>query len=96
MVCLTFSHPDYTVGPGITPGLSHNLCMNYTPLRTRGLNKRIKYVERSSHRRSGIAPCPEGLYRQVCHKYTGKCKGKKVLREGIVNLFVKMKDTGEL
>jgi len=63
LVCLTFSHPDYTVGPGIAPGLSHNLCINYTALWTRGLDKRFISVERSSHRRSGIAPCPEGLYR---------------------------------
>jgi len=26
------------------------------------------------HRRSGIAPCPEGLYERVCHKTSPFCK----------------------
>ncbi len=49
---MTFSHPDYTVGPGVAPDLPGRACS-----RARGL-----------YRRSGIAgadptgsPCPEGL-----------------------------------
>src|SRR5579872_4212361 len=90
-VCLTFSHPDYTVGSGITPDLSHNRRISYTPLWTRGLNERIKSVERSSHRRSGIAPCPEGLCLLVCHKNARECKRKKMCRKAISGILKKIR-----
>ncbi len=53
---LTFSHPDYTVGPGISPGHALARLPNANSICARGL-----------YRRSGIkvefhlSPCPEGL-----------------------------------
>jgi len=63
---VTFSHPDYTVGPGIAPDLStHHLIKVVS-------NSRARHVYRVPipYRRSGIAPCPEGLQREVWHIFT--------------------------
>ena len=42
-----FSHPDYTVGFGISPNPDPNLC------------RILRFRARGLYRRSGISPCPE-------------------------------------
>ncbi len=53
----TFSHPDYTVGFGFTPNLPYDQRGMIT-----GLRARLEQHLSRPYRRSGIAPCPEGLY----------------------------------
>jgi hypothetical protein len=49
----SFSHPDCTVGSGLTPDPA--LCRTVRSQRLAGLRVR------RDHRRSGISPCPEGI-----------------------------------
>lgn len=56
----SFSHPDCTVGSGITPDPA--LRRNFTLGRLAGLT-----CTKHDHRRSGISPCPEGMCSCIQH-----------------------------
>ncbi|SDE91893.1 hypothetical protein SAMN04488117_101724 [Celeribacter baekdonensis] len=52
----TLFHPDYTVGPGVTPDLLSQGASVKVPVALAGLHQRLRVV---AYRRWGISPRPE-------------------------------------